>query len=615
MPEIAPIRLRARAPWQHALAALALVLIATVAPAVEAPAPAEPVIADPTTDAVLLGSDALAELVGPIALYPDDLLGIVLPASTFPLQVVQAARFIEAAKVDPKLEPDPDWDPSVVALLNYPEVIALLNDDIDWTWRLGEAVINQQSDVLAAVQAFRSRANVAGNLRTDANQVVENTGETIIIKPASPERIYVPYYEPARVVVYQPYPVYHYYPTPYPVYYYPYPDDYGYPWPYFWGLTSAYWIGWDSHYVHHYHHHHHHHPYWGRHYGRRYYYHDHDYDRWHKPFPRHGGWDGDGYAHRDRYDDRDGYRDRYDDRRGGYRGDDHDDRWVPDRRRGGARPWPGGDGRYDRATRGEWQQGFAERNESPATRAEGDRSRGDRGSRADHGRREDAPGTRSDGNRPRSGEAPPTWSADAAPSFERRARSGRIASGSSLPQSQARREAPGARGSSLSQRRANSRDRVAHRGSVAGSRSAHGSSIPPGARVIASGSSMPRSAPTPRFERRERVEGAGGSARSPAREVRRSAVPPDRGPSIASRNTPPRAQPRASVQSFAADRPAPAARADGRPMRGSDAGPSPRRSDGGHADNRRADSGRGDGGGRREGGGRGDGGWGRSHHR
>src|SRR5512134_1121246 len=108
----------------------------------------------------------LRELVGPIALYPDDLVAIVLPASTYPLQVVQAARFLEDRKRDSSLKPNDDWDDSVVALLNYPEVIELMNDDLDWTYDLGTAVLNQRPDVLAAVQDFRDEAYAAGNLRS-----------------------------------------------------------------------------------------------------------------------------------------------------------------------------------------------------------------------------------------------------------------------------------------------------------------------------------------------------------------------------------------------------------------------------------------------------------------
>ena len=143
--------------------------------------PAEPV--------VLLAPAALEELVGPIALYPDDLLAIALPAATYPLQVVQAQRFLEARREDASLEPSEDWDDSVVALLNYPEVVELLNDDLDWTWELGEAVLAQQEDVLEAVAAFRERARVAGNLRSDDFQIVEGESDGLRIRPRDPEVI------------------------------------------------------------------------------------------------------------------------------------------------------------------------------------------------------------------------------------------------------------------------------------------------------------------------------------------------------------------------------------------------------------------------------------------
>src|SRR5262245_22696410 len=118
----------------------------------------------------IASAEELHELVGPIALYPDDLVAIVLPASTYPLQVVQAARFLEDRKRDSSLKANEDWDDSVVALLNYPEVIKLLNDDLDWTYDLGTAVLNQRADVLAAVQDFRDEAYAAGNLKSDERQ-------------------------------------------------------------------------------------------------------------------------------------------------------------------------------------------------------------------------------------------------------------------------------------------------------------------------------------------------------------------------------------------------------------------------------------------------------------
>jgi hypothetical protein len=222
-------------------------------------------------DGVLLGSAELEKLVGPVALYPDDLLAIVLPASTYPLEVVQAARFLERLESDSSLEPDDDWDESIVALLNYPDVVRMMDEDIDWTWSLGEAVISQQNDVIAAVEAFRDRAYAAGNLKSDENQVVTNDDGAIEISPVSEEIIYVPYYEPEEVVVYQPRPVYHYYPNPYPVYYYPYPVGYSFASGYFWGVTTAFSIGWSNHYLHVYHPSYWGHPYYGYNYYGHYY--------------------------------------------------------------------------------------------------------------------------------------------------------------------------------------------------------------------------------------------------------------------------------------------------------------------------------------------------------
>jgi hypothetical protein len=196
-----------------------------------------------------LSPDQLDDLVGRIALYPDDLIGIVLPASTYPLQVVQAQRFLEQREKDANLKPDDRWDDSIVALLNYPEVVKLMNDDLDWTSDLGEAVANQRADVLDAIQGFRDRAYAAGNLKTDDRQVVKREDDAISIAPANPEVIYVPYYEPENVVVYQPRPVYYYYPIAYPVYYYPYPIDYRFQTGFFWGVTTAFTIGWHNHAV------------------------------------------------------------------------------------------------------------------------------------------------------------------------------------------------------------------------------------------------------------------------------------------------------------------------------------------------------------------------------
>jgi hypothetical protein len=167
--------------------------------------------------------DELETLVGPVALYPDELLGIVLPAATYPLQIVQAARFLERHAQDDALEPDPGWDQSVLGLLNYPEVVDMMNSDLNWTWQLGEAVANQQQDVMDAVQRFRHQTREAGNLVTNDRVVVseqEGEGEPIvIIESASPEVIYVPVYRPSTVVVYYGTPYPWYWTAPYPYYY------------------------------------------------------------------------------------------------------------------------------------------------------------------------------------------------------------------------------------------------------------------------------------------------------------------------------------------------------------------------------------------------------------
>jgi len=169
-----------------------------------------------------LSADDLRTLVAPVALYPDELLAIVLPASTNPLQVVQAARFLEKQKADPSLKPDPNWDPAIIALLNYPQVIKQLNDDLDWTEQLGNAVMDQQEDVLNAIQAARADANNAGYLKSNDQQVVVNDNDNITIQSTQPDVVYVPTYDPQTVVtnnyVSYPPPVYS---DPYPAYYAP----------------------------------------------------------------------------------------------------------------------------------------------------------------------------------------------------------------------------------------------------------------------------------------------------------------------------------------------------------------------------------------------------------
>lgn len=168
-----------------------------------------------------LSTEELQELVGPIALYPDDLLSLVLPAATYPVQIVQASRYLKKTKKRVSTKPEKKWDPSVVGLLNYPEVLDMMNADLDWTWKLGTAVANQLEDVLKAIQDFRQEAKEAGNLESNEKQEIIEEDQVIVIKHADPDTIYVPDYDPEIVVSRHSYPVSYEYSDPYPIYYYP----------------------------------------------------------------------------------------------------------------------------------------------------------------------------------------------------------------------------------------------------------------------------------------------------------------------------------------------------------------------------------------------------------
>jgi len=149
--------------------------------------PGQPQLPAPT--APLLSPDQLQNLVGRVALYPDDLLGLVLPAATTPLDIVKGQRFLEKYKLDKSLKPDPSLPQPVVSLLAYPEVVNLMGNDLDWTEALGQAVLAQQADVLEAIQVFRRKAQDAGNLKTDDKQVVVEQQDALKIIPAKPEVI------------------------------------------------------------------------------------------------------------------------------------------------------------------------------------------------------------------------------------------------------------------------------------------------------------------------------------------------------------------------------------------------------------------------------------------
>jgi hypothetical protein len=196
-------------------------------------------------EAAPVTGQALQALVAPVALYPDDLLAVVLPAATYPDQVYEAGLFLAQTSGDATREPPAHWDESVVALLNYPDVVILMNEDPEWTSRLGNMVLYDQQLVLEAVAGFREVAYLAGNLTSDDRQIVEREDGVVRVRPADPAVIYVPDYEPFEVTRHRAVAL-RYYPEPCAVYYYPYPAGYRLPRSYFWGVTSAYQIRWST---------------------------------------------------------------------------------------------------------------------------------------------------------------------------------------------------------------------------------------------------------------------------------------------------------------------------------------------------------------------------------
>ncbi|MEF0942952.1 DUF3300 domain-containing protein [Rhizobium sp. BR 362] len=169
-----------------------------------------------------LSDDELEVLVARIALYPDDLVAAISAASLFPLQIVEASRFLEAKKKNADLKPKSDWDGSVISLLNYPEVVKMMSDDLEWTQAFGNALTNQQKDVLVAIQQLRDEAVAKGIIKSDDKITIVNENDNVIIQPTNPEKIYIPQYAPE--MLYQPgyasEPV-SYYSDSYPNYYYP----------------------------------------------------------------------------------------------------------------------------------------------------------------------------------------------------------------------------------------------------------------------------------------------------------------------------------------------------------------------------------------------------------
>ena len=196
--------------------------------------------------------EQLEQVAAPVALYPDPLLAQVLMASTYPLEIVQAARFVKdnpnlkGDQLDEKLR-DQTWDDSVKSLVAFPQVLALMDQKLDWVQKLGDAVLGQQKELMDAIQRLRARAQKEGNLKSTSEQTVtvapaaaapppappapgqpppqtvvvqQPPAQVITIEPANPQVVYVPAYNPTVVYGAWPYPAY---PPAYP-----YPPGYAF---------------------------------------------------------------------------------------------------------------------------------------------------------------------------------------------------------------------------------------------------------------------------------------------------------------------------------------------------------------------------------------------------
>jgi hypothetical protein len=206
------------------LSAVALAFLALALPASQQ-------AGDPsaTTSQAQFTQAQLEQLVAPIALHPDPLLTQILMASTYPIEVVQAQRWVDqnpglkGSALEEALKTQ-EWDPSVKALCGLPTVLKQMSENLDWTRDLGDAFLGQKTGLMDTVQRLRKKALDSGTLKTTPQQKVVQTDGTIAIEPASPEVVYVPAYSP--LVVYGPdwyYPYWYY-----PYWYYPPPYGVGY---------------------------------------------------------------------------------------------------------------------------------------------------------------------------------------------------------------------------------------------------------------------------------------------------------------------------------------------------------------------------------------------------
>src|SRR5688572_12222723 len=146
----------------------------------------------------------LEQLLAPIALYPDALIALILPASTVPTDVVLAARHLRENPGDRSQIEHRAWDESVKSLTHYPEVVQWMDENLHWTQQVGEAFTSQSADVMQAIQRLRAKARAAGTLVDTPQQQIIAEPQVIRIVPAQPDIIYVPHYEPEIVFVDRP---------------------------------------------------------------------------------------------------------------------------------------------------------------------------------------------------------------------------------------------------------------------------------------------------------------------------------------------------------------------------------------------------------------------------
>jgi hypothetical protein len=171
-----------------------MILLLSMAASVPAQSPVPP----PAPETPLRPAAELDQLLGPIALYPDPLIAEILPASTFPSEIVMADRYVSEGS-DPNEIPSQGWDPSVQALAHYAAVLKWMDDNLPWTTQLGQAFQNQQSDVMDSIQRLRAQAQSLGNLPSTPQETVASDDGDIEIEPANPDDMYVPIYPPDTI--------------------------------------------------------------------------------------------------------------------------------------------------------------------------------------------------------------------------------------------------------------------------------------------------------------------------------------------------------------------------------------------------------------------------------